>query len=86
MKIESTNVEIKHESPTCGKRVLPAVFFLGIKVVRYRIVKDNYLGYECQKWRLWYPFWCQMDFCNTHHTIDGAIAFIENQGSVVLSS
>lgn len=26
MKVESTNVEIKHETPTCGKRVLPAVF------------------------------------------------------------
>ena len=26
MKVESTNVQIKHEAPTCGKRVLPAVF------------------------------------------------------------
>jgi hypothetical protein len=25
MKIESTKHEIKHEPPTCGKRVLPAV-------------------------------------------------------------
>lgn len=25
MKLESTNVEIKHETPTCGKRVLAAV-------------------------------------------------------------
>ena len=25
MKLKSTNVEIKHEPPTCGKRVLPAV-------------------------------------------------------------
>jgi hypothetical protein len=24
MKVESTNFEIKHETPTCGKRVLPA--------------------------------------------------------------
>ena len=29
MKVESTNVEIKHETPTCGKRVLPAVFLSG---------------------------------------------------------
>jgi hypothetical protein len=29
MKVESTNVEIKHEPPNCGKRVLPAVFLDG---------------------------------------------------------
>jgi len=86
MKAESTKVEIKHEAPTYGNRVLHAVFFFGIKVVRYRIVKDGYLGYECQIWRLWFPFWCQMDFCNTHRNIETAIAFIENQGKVVLSS
>jgi hypothetical protein len=86
MKVESTNDQIKHETPTCGKRVLPAVFFLGIKVVRYRIVKDNYNGFECQKWRLWFPFWCQMGFTNTHPTLERAIMYIENDGFVVLSS
>jgi hypothetical protein len=74
------------KAPNDAKPVLPAVFFLGIKVVRYRIVRDCYLGYECQVWKLWFPFWCQMNFCNTHHTIERAIAFIENQGKVVLSS
>jgi len=29
MKVKSTNVEIKQETPTCGKRVLPAVFIKG---------------------------------------------------------
>jgi predicted lipoprotein with Yx(FWY)xxD motif len=29
MKVESTNVEIKHETPTCGKRLLPAVYLSG---------------------------------------------------------
>jgi hypothetical protein len=86
MKVESTNVEINHETPTCDKSVLPAVFFLGIKVVRYRIVKDNYSGYECQKWRLWFPFWLQMGFSNTYPSIEQAIKFIENDGMVVVSS
>jgi hypothetical protein len=70
------------------KPVLPSVSFLGIKIVRYRIVKDRFLGYECQKWRLWHPFWIQMNFCNTHQTIEKAIDFIENgdAGVVVVVS
>ena len=67
-----------------SKPVLPAVFFFGIKVVRYRIVKDDYLGYECQIWRLWFPFWLQMNFINTHHTLEKAIEFIENHRKVVI--
>lgn len=74
------------KAPNNAKYVLPAVFFFGIKVVRYRIVKDDYSGYECQIWKIWFPFWCQMNFCNTHHTLEEAIAFIENHGKVVLSS
>ena len=69
-----------------AKHVLPAVFFFGIKVVRYRIVRDDYLGYECQIWKLWFPFWCQIGFFNTHPNIERAIAFIKKQGKVVLSS
>ena len=65
--------------------VLPAVFLFGIKVVRYRIVKDNYAGYECQKWRIWFPFWFQIGI-NTHCTIDHAIGFIVNNKTVVMSS
>ena len=78
--------EVTKSSRNDGNTVLPAVFFLGIKVVRYRIVKDNYNGFECQKWRLWFPFWCQMGLTNTHPTLERAIAFIENDGFVVLSS
>ena len=74
------------KTPNDAKPVLPAVFFLGIKVVRYRIVKDSHNGYECQKWRLWLPFWLQMGFSNTHPSIEMAIQFIENDGVVVLSS
>ena len=67
------------------KHELPVVFFLGIKVIRYRIVRDGYAGFECQKWRLWFPFWLQMGYANTHPSIDRAISYIKNDGTVVLS-
>lgn len=38
---------------------------------RYRIVRDNYAGYEVQVWRWWLPFWVQPTI-NTHSTVDGA--------------
>ena len=69
-----------------AKHELPVVFFLGIKVIRYRIVRDNYCGFECQKWRLWFPFWLEIGYVNTHMSIDAAISFIKNDGTVVLSS
>ncbi len=57
-----------------------------IKFKKYRIVKDYYAGYECQIWRLWWPFWCQMDYVNTHSTIEKAKDFIYNKGVVWRSS
>ena len=78
-------VEVTTSSRNDGNTVLPAVFFLGIKVVRYRIVRDSYNGFECQKWRIWFPFWIQMGFTNTHPTLEKAINYITNRG-VVLSS
>lgn len=49
-----------------------------MKLKKYRIVKDGYLGYECQVWKLWFPFWVQMNCGNTHRTIEAAKAFIKN--------
>lgn len=77
---------MSYENPNDAKHELPVVFFLGINVIRYRIVKDGYLGFECQKWRLWFPFWLQMGYVNTHPSIDAAISYIKNDGTVVLSS
>lgn len=77
---------MKPTPTTNPEHELPVVFFMGIKVIRYRIVRDNYLGFECQKWRLWFPFWIQMDFGNTHPSIEKAISYIENDRTVVLSS
>lgn len=39
---------------------------------KYRIVKDGYLGYESQYRPIWWPFWSQCFFCNTHETIEEA--------------
>lgn len=82
-----TEQNLNTETSNSTKHVLPAVFFLGIKIIRYRIVKDNHAGYECQKWKLWFPFWVQMNFCNTHFAIDRAVKYIQNdRNKVVLSS
>lgn len=49
---------------------------------KYRIVRDNYAGYEVQK-KVWYwPFWFQVNRrgstgANTHSTIEQAKEFIE---------
>ncbi len=64
---------------------LPAVFLFGIKIIRYRIVKDRYNGFECQIWRIWFPFWLEMGWVNTHSTLEEAIDYITSTG-VVLSS
>jgi hypothetical protein len=41
-------------------------------MAEYRIVRDNYAGYEVQARRWWFPFWVQCDFSNTHTTIERA--------------
>lgn len=43
----------------------------------YRIVTDNYSGYEVQVRRWWWPFWIEADFVNTHSSIDEAERFAE---------
>jgi hypothetical protein len=48
---------------------------------RYRIVEDNYLGYEVQSRIWWFPFWLEyrdsIGIANTHPSIEKAKAFIE---------
>lgn len=40
---------------------------------KYRVVTDNYLGYEAQ-YRLWFlPFWLQLNGTNSHPTIEKAL-------------
>lgn len=50
-----------------------------MKFKKYRIVKDSFSGYECQGWKLWYPFWVQMGGVNTHKNIDDAKEYIRNK-------
>lgn len=47
-----------------------------VRTVRYRVVRDGYSGFECQKWRLWWPWWTQMNFSNTHPTLERAVGYI----------
>ena len=53
-----------------------------IRIKRYRIVKDSFAGYEVQIWRIWFPFWVQMRFVNTHSSIEDAEEFIK-RGKIV---
>lgn len=55
---------------------LTAGFALDWLQPRYRIVRDNYLGFEAQKWVWWWPFWSQMGFTNTHASVEDARRYI----------
>ena len=44
---------------------------------QFRIVTDNYAGYEVQVRRWYFPFWQQIDFTSTHITVSSAEKFIE---------
>ncbi len=55
---------------------------MSMKFIKHRIVTDNYLGYECQVWRLWWPFWVQIGFVNTFSTIEEAKNYIKNRNTV----
>ncbi len=47
----------------------------------YRIVEDDWLGYEVQRWRWWFPFWVQCcgpnGICNTHSSLEEAERFVK---------
>lgn len=49
---------------------------------KYRIVTDNYAGYEVQVKRWWFPFWVQCTMggsnCNTHVSIEAAKRYIKS--------
>ena len=44
---------------------------------RYRVVPDNYAGYEVQIKRWWLPIWMQLYFINTHMPLESAKKMIE---------
>lgn len=45
---------------------------------RYRIVQDNFMGYEVQIRRWWWPFWQEWGH-NTFHTIEKAEAWAKSR-------
>jgi len=57
-----------------------------MKIKKYRVVKDNYNGFEAQVWRWWFPFWIECFFSNTSGTLDDAKEVIEAHKSPALYS
>jgi len=57
-----------------------------MKLRKYRIVSDEYCGYQCQVWRLWFPFWVEMNGVNSHISLESAIDYIKNPKKVVWES
>ena len=52
---------------------------------KYRIVKDDYCGFEAQHKRWWFPFYTQMGyFGNTHMSIEAAKRYIRKQQTEVV--
>lgn len=45
---------------------------------RYRIVTDDYSGFEVQVKRWWIPFWWQCDVINTFSTLESAEKYANN--------
>lgn len=45
---------------------------ISTKFRKYRIVSDQFAGYEVQIWRIWWPFWIELGFVNTHFSIESA--------------
>jgi len=41
----------------------------------WRIVVDNYAGYQVQRRRWWFPFWTQVSV-NTHRTVEQAKEYL----------
>lgn len=46
---------------------------------KWRVVTDNYAGYEVQCKHWWTPFWFQAHGINTFISLDKALSFIERQ-------
>lgn len=43
---------------------------------KYRIVLDNYCGFEAQVKYWFFPFWIQFKGSNTHFSVEGAERYI----------
>lgn len=50
----------------------------------WRIVRDNYMGYEVQYRRWWSPFWKQHNGCNTLATLNAAHNYVRRYANPVV--
>ena len=46
---------------------------------QFRIITDEFAGYEVQIRHWYWPFWTQAGLVNTHRTIEAAIEFIAKE-------
>ncbi len=46
--------------------------------INYRVVTDQYLGYEAQVKYWWCPFWIQLGRANSHLSIEKAVEYINH--------
>lgn len=47
-------------------------------MIKYRIVPDNYNGFEVQRKSTWWPFWVQLGGSNTHSSLEKAKEYLNN--------
>lgn len=48
-----------------------------MQLIKYRVVTDQYAGFEAQSWRIWWPFWVQINI-NTFYSVDDAVEYINS--------
>lgn len=51
---------------------------------KYRVVLDNFAGYEAQVWRVWFPIWWQINGVNTSTSLDRAIEVCRKHSNPVV--
>ena len=44
---------------------------------KYRVVRDDFAGYEAQVKRWWWPFWKECFYTNTSGTLEMALKVVE---------
>jgi len=49
-----------------------------MRLRKYRVVTDEYGGFEAQVWRLWWPFWQMINGINTNLSLKKAIALCKS--------
>lgn len=54
-------------------------------MAKYRIVTDEYLGFEVQVRRWWWPFWVGAGI-NTHASVEGAERYARGRAGLVVKN